>query len=91
MQHLDISKPSHNRKFTFSLLDIGLYETKLAFGPTIQGNMNQIDQLGHISFIIPGSVNLITSDGRTSHLPIPSPSPGDPLSWSLQKRVSALA
>ena len=42
------------------------------------------------STVLPGSVFLITSDGRTLRLPIPSPSPNDPLNWSSQKRVCAL-
>jgi hypothetical protein len=44
----------------------------------------------HNSSALPGSVFLITSDGRTLRLPIPSPSPNDPLNWSLWKRVCAL-
>lgn len=37
-----------------------------------------------------GSVFLITSDGRTLELPIPSQSPHDPLTWSHWKRTRAL-
>lgn len=44
----------------------------------------------HDSFIMSGSVFLITSDGRTLSLPIPSESPYDPLNWSWKRRVVAL-
>lgn len=37
-----------------------------------------------------GSVYLITSDGRTLSLPIPSQSPCDPLNWSLWRKCLAL-
>lgn len=37
---------------------------------------------------LPGSVFLIAGDGRMINLPIPSASPGDPLNWSLTKRVA---
>ena len=40
--------------------------------------------------MVPGSVFLITSDGRTLYLPIPSPSPHDPLNWGVRKRFAAL-
>ena len=40
--------------------------------------------------IPPGSVFLITSDGRTLNLPMPSPYPNDPLNWGFWKRISAL-
>jgi hypothetical protein len=60
-------------------------------GPTIEGNVDQTDPSDRMSSILSGSVFLITSEGRTLHLPTPSPSPSDPLNWSLQKRVSALA
>jgi hypothetical protein len=36
------------------------------------------------------SVYLITSDGRTLELPIPSRSPNDPLRWSLLKRITIM-
>lgn len=36
------------------------------------------------------SVYLITSDGRTLELPIPSRSPNDPLRWSLLKRITVM-
>jgi hypothetical protein len=57
----------------------------------MEGNVDQIDPSDRMSFILSGSVFVITSDGRTLRLPIPSPSPSDPLNWSLQKPVSALA
>ncbi|KAF2183700.1 MFS general substrate transporter [Zopfia rhizophila CBS 207.26] len=44
----------------------------------------------HDSFNLSGSVFLITSDGRTLNLPIPSESPCDPLNWSSKKRALAL-
>ncbi|KAF2715747.1 MFS general substrate transporter [Pleomassaria siparia CBS 279.74] len=44
----------------------------------------------HDSFILSGSVFLITSDGKTVSLPIPSESPYDPLNWTWQKRAIAL-
>jgi hypothetical protein len=37
------------------------------------------------------SVYLITSDGRTLELPIPSRSPNDPLRWSLLKRATVMS
>ena len=39
---------------------------------------------------LPGSVYLITSDGQTLSLPIPSKSYRDPLNWSLRKRAGAM-
>jgi hypothetical protein len=42
------------------------------------------------SSLLPGSVFLITSDGRTLRLPIPSPYSNDPLNWTLRKRICAL-
>lgn len=44
----------------------------------------------HDSFNMSGSVFLITSDGKTVSLPIPSQSPCDPLNWTWQKRAAAL-
>ncbi|KAJ0162584.1 putative MFS-type transporter [Colletotrichum tanaceti] len=38
-----------------------------------------------------GSIYLITSDGTTLKLPMPSTSPYDPLTWSLTKRLLAMA
>ncbi|KAL2873374.1 hypothetical protein SGCOL_011455 [Colletotrichum sp. CLE4] len=37
-----------------------------------------------------GSIYLITSDGKTLKLPMPSNSPYDPLNWSLSKRLVAM-
>ncbi|GKT57997.1 major facilitator superfamily transporter [Colletotrichum tofieldiae] len=37
-----------------------------------------------------GSIYLITSDGQTLKLPMPSNSPYDPLNWSLPKRLFAM-
>lgn len=37
-----------------------------------------------------GSIYLITSDGQTLKLPMPSTSPYDPLTWSLTKRLLAM-
>ncbi|KAF1955963.1 MFS general substrate transporter [Byssothecium circinans] len=39
---------------------------------------------------LPGTVFLISSDGRVLNLPIPSESPHDPLIWSWKKRLLAL-
>lgn len=39
---------------------------------------------------LPGTVYLISSEGRMLELPIPSESPDDPLGWSLQKRAANL-
>ena len=42
------------------------------------------------SFMLSGSVFLITSDGKTLSLPVPSQSPYDPLNWTWKKRTVAL-
>ncbi|KAL0942093.1 major facilitator superfamily transporter [Colletotrichum truncatum] len=44
-----------------------------------------------VSADLAGSIYLITSDGKTLKLPMPSKSPHDPLNWPLRKRVVALA
>ncbi|KAF6814198.1 major facilitator superfamily transporter [Colletotrichum plurivorum] len=44
-----------------------------------------------VSADLAGSIYLITSDGKTLKLPMPSDSPSDPLNWSLRKRLVALA
>ncbi|KAH7109647.1 major facilitator superfamily domain-containing protein [Dendryphion nanum] len=44
----------------------------------------------HDSFILSGSVFLITSDGKTLNLPVPSSNPCDPLNWGWQKRAFTL-
>lgn len=44
----------------------------------------------HDSFMLAGSVFLITSDGKTLSLPVPSQSPHDPLNWTWRKRAVAL-
>ncbi|ORY14654.1 major facilitator superfamily domain-containing protein [Clohesyomyces aquaticus] len=40
--------------------------------------------------LLSGSVFLITSDGKTLSLPVPSESPHDPLNWTVKKRVLPL-
>jgi len=49
-----------------------------------------ITQSKHASWDLASSVFLITSDGRTLSLPIPSKSHRDPLNWSKRKRAGAL-
>lgn len=44
-----------------------------------------------VSDDLAGSIFLITSDGKTLKLPMPSNSPNDPLNWSLRKRILALS
>ncbi|WYZ38030.1 hypothetical protein EsH8_II_001536 [Colletotrichum jinshuiense] len=39
---------------------------------------------------VSGSIYLITSDGQTLKLPMPSRSPRDPLNWSMPKRMVAM-
>ncbi|KAH9225960.1 hypothetical protein K456DRAFT_1934377 [Colletotrichum gloeosporioides 23] len=43
-----------------------------------------------VSADLAGSIYLITSDGKTLKLPMPSNSPYDPLNWSPRKRIVAL-
>lgn len=43
-----------------------------------------------VSADLAGSIYLITSDGKTLKLPMPSNSPYDPLKWSPRKRIVAL-
>lgn len=43
----------------------------------------------HESYMLSGSVFLITAKGQTLKLPAPSDSPADPLSWSWWKRAGA--
>ena len=43
----------------------------------------------HESYNLSGSVFLITSDGTTLKLPVPSDSPADPLGWGRWKRIGA--
>ncbi|KAH7139902.1 major facilitator superfamily transporter, partial [Dactylonectria estremocensis] len=50
--------------------------------PSISSRRDSLD--------LPGSVFLISGDGRILRLPMPSSSPSDPLSWSPAKRFTAL-
>ncbi|TDZ30749.1 putative MFS-type transporter [Colletotrichum spinosum] len=43
-----------------------------------------------VSADLAGSIYLITADGQTLKLPMPSHSPSDPLNWSLRKRLVSL-
>ena len=43
------------------------------------------------SYMLSGSIFLITSSGKTLNLPVPSSSPADPLNWSMWKTTGAVA
>ena len=45
-------------------------------------SLSMNDRQKHDSFTLSGSVVLITADGRTVSLPLPSQSPYDPLNWN---------
>lgn len=54
-------------------------------------SLSMTERNKHDSFNMSGSVFLITSDGKTISLPIPSESSCDPLNWTWQKRAVALS
>jgi hypothetical protein len=54
-------------------------------------SLSMTERNKHDSFNMSGSVFLITSDGKTVSLPIPSESSCDPLNWKWQKRAVALS
>ena len=67
---------------------------KSSAGPTFSlgdPNDSNITRSNRESYMLSGSIFLITSSGKTLNLPVPSSSPADPLNWSMWKTTGAVA
>jgi hypothetical protein len=67
---------------------------KPSFSPTSSlsdPNDANIPRRNRESYMLSGSIFLITSSGKTLNLPVPSSSPADPLNWSMWKTTGAVA
>jgi hypothetical protein len=83
------SRKSSSVILFFLLSTLGLLEPLLAFSllhTPIMASVKSKREYGAAQ----SSVYLITSDGRTLELPIPSRSSNDPLRWSLLKRATVM-
>ena len=56
-----------------------------------EANDPNITRRNRESYMLSGSIFLITSSGKTLNLPVPSSSPADPLNWSMWKATGAVA
>ena len=56
-----------------------------------EANDPNITRRNRESYMLSGSIFLITSSGKTLNLPVPSSSPADPLNWSMWKTTGAVA